>query len=42
MKFLLNLLTLLLPCLALAQTVKSPDGNVALTFSLDKGVPFMR
>ena len=40
MKFLLNLLTLLLPCLALAQTVKSPDGNVALTFSLDKGVPY--
>ena len=33
-------LGLLLPMLAAAQTVKSPNGNVSLTFSLtDKGQP---
>lgn len=30
---------LLMPLAALAQTVKSPDGNVVLTFSLDNGRP---
>ena len=28
-----------MPLAALAQTVKSPDGNVVLTFSLDNGRP---
>ena len=33
-------LALLMPLTALAQTVKSPDGNVSLTFSLTgNGVP---
>ena len=40
MKFLLNLLAVLLPCMVQAQTVKSPDGNVSLTFSLEKGIPY--
>ena len=40
MKYLLNLLAVLLPCMMLAQTVKSPDGNVTLTFSLEKGIPY--
>ena len=30
---------MLLPMLAMAQTVKSPDGNVSVTFSLDNGRP---
>lgn len=30
---------LLMPLMALAQTVKSPNGNVVLTFSLDNGRP---
>ena len=30
---------LLMPLMALAQAVKSPDGNVVLTFSLDNGRP---
>ena len=30
---------LLMPLAALAQTVKSPDGNVVLTFSRDNGRP---
>ncbi len=29
----------MLPMMALAQTVKSPDGNVSVTFSLDNGRP---
>lgn len=33
------LAALLLPLAALAQTVKSPDGNVTVTFSLDNGRP---
>ena len=34
------MLAALLPMMAAAQTVKSPNGNVALTFSLsDKGQP---
>ncbi|MBP5508077.1 MAG: glycoside hydrolase family 97 protein [Prevotella sp.] len=40
MKFLLNFLAVMLPCMVLAQTVKSPDGNVLLTFSLEKGIPY--
>ncbi len=40
MKFLLNLLAVLLPCMVQAQTVKSPDGKVSLTFSLEKGIPY--
>ena len=39
-KFSVLLMGLLLPMLAAAQTVKSPNGNVCLTFSLsDKGQP---
>ena len=39
-KFSVLLMGLLLPMLAAAQTVKSPNGNVTLTFSLsDKGQP---
>ena len=34
------LMTMLLPLFAVAQTVKSPNGNVAVTFSLtDNGKP---
>ena len=33
------LAALLMPMMALAQTVKSPDGNVSVTFSLDNGRP---
>ena len=39
MKHLLYLIAALLPCMAMAQTVKSPDGNVVLTFKLDQGKP---
>ena len=30
---------MLLPMLAMAQTVKSPNGNVSVKFSLDNGRP---
>ncbi|MBO4607900.1 MAG: glycoside hydrolase family 97 protein [Prevotella sp.] len=40
MKRVIELLILsMLPILTMAQTVQSPDGNVALSFSLDKGRP---
>jgi len=39
MKRLIHILVALLPCMAMAQTVKSPNGNVALHFSLDNGRP---
>lgn len=35
----LLILSMLLPAMAMAQTVKSPDGNVELSFSLDGGKP---
>lgn len=35
----LLILSMLLPAMATAQTVKSPDGNVELSFSLDGGKP---
>ena len=37
--FFLLFLSLLVPAISMAQTVKSPDGNVSVSFALDNGRP---